>query len=242
MTQFPLLIAAKKSLAALCGILIASAVVMPPRAAANDFRFSFNQNPVDVWGTLLPDGSSTLTWVTQDGQQRPAGDYEVEGLVQGLVDGMSNQVPPTIVLTKASHDPLSVGTYRFSQGKGFEVQAGEISRAYWIGELESTGIVRRLILNPTYTILTPFWGKLISGPLDSSISFDEEGHEFWNCACYINAGPPVGSSLLFTALAPSNNGPLTSPLLSVPGPLPLLAIAVAYRSSRRLRRRIPRAI
>ena len=59
-----------------------------------------------------------------------------------LEDNLSHQSLASIFVTKASHDPLSIGTYTFIQGNGFDVSNGDITRAFWIGLLNAPSYQR----------------------------------------------------------------------------------------------------
>jgi hypothetical protein len=219
---------------AFCAVITAAEVVAPKHAMAINFSISFNQNPFDALSTLHPDGTITTAWRTLDGVERPAGEYEVEGIILNLEDDAFGQVPQSIEITEALHDPLSLGTYLFSQGNGFDVRNGEIARAYWIGVLDSPDVMRRLVLTPSFSVFTPLWAKLESGPPDSLISYDKDGYPFYNCACSIDIGRPIGSPPVFS--------PSAGPATPAPGPLPILGVAAGFHASRNLRRRMQQGV
>lgn len=217
-------------------------MVFSQRAFAINYKVSFNQRPYQSYFDLLPDGSYSASWQTYDGLSRPAGDYEVEGWIEGLRDDMVKQIPASLVITKASHDPLSIGTYRFIQGNGFDVYNGTVNRSYWIGILESADVERRLIFSAR------LYAQFEDGPPNDQYAYDDDGWRFKKpinlaggiCACTELYNPSLvqGSQPIFSALntlSPGSLGPASPP---VPGPLPLVGAAMAYRFSRTLRRRI----
>ena len=209
--------------------LLAWAVVLTPPAAALDYQFLFNQTPGDLLGTFLPDGNVVYQWNLVDGRTRIFGEYDVQGVIAGMQDNLSNQTPARIEVIRADHDPFSVGMYTFSRGSGFDVIDGEITRAFWIGILDSPTYVRRLIFTPS--VFTPPWVVLDEG--SSLFSYDDEGNRFIDCACTVTIPfPQPGSAGVFTAM---NASPSSEP---VPGPLPILGAFTALHASRRLRRRL----
>jgi hypothetical protein len=204
-------------------------------AAALDYKFFFNQTPADRIGTIHPDGSVTYSWYLADGRTRLDGEFEVEGLIIDLVNNQSVQIPSSIEITRADHDPLSVGTYTLTQGNGFDVRDGAIARSFWIGVMDTPSYRRRLIFTPAW-LWAEQWAEIEHGY--SVYSWNEDGQKYIDCACYVSTGfPPPGSTPMFNLLG----GPVSSPSPSpVPGPLPILGAFGVYRVSRRLRRRIQR--
>lgn len=204
-------------------------------AAALDYKFFFNQTPADRIGTIHPDGSVTYSWYLADGRTRLDGEFEVEGLIIDLVNNQSVQIPSSIEITRADHDPLSVGTYTLTQGNGFDVRDGAIGRSFWIGVMDTPSYRRRLIFTPAW-LWAEQWAEIEHGY--SVYSWNEDGQKYIDCACYVSTGfPPPGSTPMFNLLG----GPVSSPSPSpVPGPLPILGAFGVYRVSRRLRRRIQR--
>lgn len=211
--------------------LLAWVVVPTPPAAAVDYQFLFNQTPGYLLGSFLPDGNVVYQWNLVDGRTRIFGEYDVQGVIAGLQDNLSNQAPASIEIARADHDPFSVGVYTFSRGNGFDVIDGEITRAFWIGILDSPTYTRRLIFTPS--VFTPPWVVLDEGESSSFFSYDDEGNRFIACACTVTISlPEPGSPGVFTAL---NSPPSSEP---VPGPLPILGAFTALQASRRLRRRL----
>jgi len=204
-------------------------------AAALDYKFFFNQTPADRIGTIHPDGSVTYSWYLADGRTRLDGEFEVEGLIIDLVNNQSVQIPSSIEITRADHDPLSVGTYTLTQGNGFDVRDGAIARSFWIGVMDTPSYRRRLIFTPAW-LWAEQWAEIEHGY--SVYSWNEDGQKYIDCACYVSTGfQPPGSTPMFNLLG----GPVSSPSPSpVPGPLPILGAFGVYRVSRRLRRRIQR--
>jgi hypothetical protein len=170
-----------------------------------------------------------------DGRTRLDGEFEVEGLIIDLVDNQSGQIPSSIEITRADHDPLSVGTYTLTQGNGFDVRDGAIARSFWIGVMDTPSYRRRLVFTPAW-LWAEQWAEIEHGY--SIYSWNEDGQKYIDCACYVSIGfPPPGSTPMFNLLG----GPVSSPSPSpVPGPLPILGAFGVYRVSRRLRRRIQR--
>jgi hypothetical protein len=244
----------KSGLPAMCGLLSASAVGLQDHALALDFALAFNQNPVYSFFTINPDGTVSQQWVPQaGGPARDVGDYEVEGLILGLSDNLSRQVPAQITLSKASHDPLSIGNYRFREGSGFDVVNGEIQRTFWIGELDSTTTIRRLVFTPGG--FNPSFAELESGPADPFLVYTQDGQKFWDftrfcpvinpndiCSVTVITTPSfTGSTPVFSPLQTPSGGPSSGPIHHTPNPLSVLAVAAGYQASRRLRRRIRQA-
>jgi hypothetical protein len=228
---------------ALSGMLaLASAACFCEPAVAVDYKFSFNQRPYQTYFSLMPDGSFSEVWQTYDGLFRPAGDYEVEGFIEGLQDAVAQQIPASIVVTKSSHDPLSIGTYSFMQGRGFDVYGGNINHSYWIGALDSAVVQRRLIFSAR------LYAQFESGPPNDNYIYDEAGWRYTKpfdlaggiCACMELYDPSLmqGSQPLFSALDVVPPGPSGPSSPAVPGPLPLVGAAMGYRFSRTLRRQI----
>jgi hypothetical protein len=218
-----------------CSAALVASMVFAGPAAALDYKFFFNQTPADRIGTIHPDGSVTYSWYLADGRTRLDGEFEVEGLIMDLVNNQSVQIPSSIEITRADHDPLSVGTYTLTQGNGFDVRDGAIARSFWIGVMDTPSYRRRLIFTPAW-LWAEQWAEIEHGY--SVYSWNEDGQKYIDCACYVSTGfPPPGSTPMFNLLG----GPVSSPSPSpVPGPLPILGAFGVYRVSRRLRRRIQR--
>jgi hypothetical protein len=218
-----------------CSAALVASMVFAGPAAALDYKFFFNQTPADRIGTIHPDGSVTYSWYLADGRTRLDGEFEVEGLIIDLVNNQSVQIPSSIEITRADHDPLSVGTYTLTQGNGFDVRDGAIARSFWIGVMDTPSYRRRLIFTPAW-LWAEQWAEIEHGY--SVYSWNEDGQKYIDCACYVSTGfPPPGSTPMFNLLG----GPVSSPSPSpVPGPLPILGAFGVYRVSRRLRRRIQR--
>jgi hypothetical protein len=218
-----------------CSAALVASMVFAGPAAALDYKFFFNQTPADRIGTIHPDGSVTYSWYLADGRTRLDGEFEVEGLIIDLVNNQSGQIPSSIEITRADHDPLSVGTYTLTQGNGFDVRDGAIARSFWIGVMDTPSYRRRLIFTPAW-LWAEQWAEIEHGY--SIYSWNEDGQKYIDCACYVSIGfPPPGSTPMFNLLG----GPVSSPSPSpVPGPLPILGAFGVYRVSRRLRRRIQR--
>ena len=218
-----------------CSAALVASMVFAGPAAALDYKFFFNQTPADRIGTIHPDGSVTYSWYLADGRTRLDGEFEVEGLIIDLVNNQSVQIPSSIEITRADHDPLSVGTYTLTQGNGFDVSDGAIARSFWIGVMDTPSYRRRLIFTPAW-LWAEQWAEIEHGY--SVYSWNEDGQKYIDCACYVSTGfPPPGSTPMFNLLG----GPVSSPSPSpVPGPLPILGAFGVYRVSRRLRRRIQR--
>jgi hypothetical protein len=218
-----------------CSAALVASMVFAGPAAALDYKFFFNQTPADRIGTIHPDGSVTYSWYLADGRTRLDGEFEVEGLIIDLVNNQSGQIPSSIEITRADHDPLSVGTYTLTQGNGFDVRDGAIARSFWIGVMDTPSYRRRLIFTPAW-LWAEQWAEIEHGY--SVYSWNEDGQKYIDCACYVSTGfPPPGSTPMFNLLG----GPVSSPSPSpVPGPLPILGAFGVYRVSRRLRRRIQR--
>ena len=218
-----------------CSAALVASMVFAGPAAALDYKFFFNQTPADRIGTIHPDGSVTYSWYLADGRTRLDGEFEVEGLIIDLVNNQSGQIPSSIEITRADHDPLSVGTYTLTQGNGFDVRDGAIARSFWIGVMDTPSYRRRLIFTPAW-LWAEQWAEIEHGY--SIYSWNEDGQKYIDCACYVSTGfPPPGSTPMFNLLG----GPVSSPSPSpVPGPLPILGAFGVYRVSRRLRRRIQR--
>lgn len=244
----------KSGLPAMCGFLYASAVLLQDHALALDLKFAFNQNPVVTYGLIDSDGTFSYQWVPLNGgTARPFGDYEVEGLILDLADNLTNQVPTQITISKASHDPLSIGTYLFRQGSGFSVANGDIQRTFWIGELDSSTTIRRLIFTPSG--FNQSFAELESGPAPPYVSYTAEGQKIEDysslcprinpndiCSVTVITTPSfAGSTPVFSPLQASTSGSSTTPVQQTPSPLAVLAVAAGYQASRKLRRRIRQA-
>lgn len=218
-----------------CSAALVASMVFAGRAAALDYKFLFNQTPADRIGTIHPDGSVTYSWYLADGRTRLDGEFEVEGLIMNLVDNQSGQIPSSIEITRADHDPLSVGTYTLTQGNGFDVRDGAIARSFWIGVMDTLSYRRRLILTPAW-LWAEQWAEIDHG--HSMYSWNEDGQKYIDCACWVSIGLPLpGSTPVFNLLGGPASPPSPSP---VPGPLPILGAFGVYQVSRRLRRRIQR--
>jgi hypothetical protein len=232
------------------GMLAAAFVVLPERASALDYKVSFNQTPYYTFGSFDSNGNITYQLSSAiDGSLRAWGDYEVEALIMNLENNLSHQSPASIAITKASHDPLSIGIYTFMQGNGFDVSHGEITRAFWIGLLNAPSYQRRLIFRPPHGFAVQ-WVELDHGPQSSIYSYTEDGYPYVDsqpigggmCACSFSFfSPPPGSAPSISLLnTPTGNPPLP-PVTPTPGPLPIMGAVAAYRASRNLRRRIQQA-
>jgi hypothetical protein len=123
---------------------------------------------------------------------------------------------------------LSIGNYRFREGSGFDVVNGEIQRTFWIGELDSTTTIRRLVFTPG--------GFNPSLPIRSGINPNDI------CSVTVITTPSfTGSTPVFSPLQTPSGGPSSGPIHHTPNPLSVLAVAAGYQASRRLRRRIRQA-
>jgi hypothetical protein len=188
-----------------CTAAIVASMVFAGPAAALDYKFFFNQTPADRIGTIHPDGSVTYSWYLADGRTRLDGEFEVEGLIIDLVNNQSGQIPSSIEITRADHDPLSVGTYTLTQGNGFDVRDGAIARSFWIGVMDTPSYRRRLIFTPAW-LWAEQWAEIEHGY--SIYSWNEDGQKYIDCACYVSIGfPPPGSTPMFNLLG----GPVSSP-------------------------------
>jgi hypothetical protein len=221
-----------------CSAALVASMAFAGPAAALDYKFFFNQTPAYQMGTIHPDGSVTYAWYLADGRTRLDGEFEVEGLIMDLVNNQSGQIPSSIEITRADHDPLSVGTYTLTQGNGFDVRDGAIARSFWIGVMDTPSYRRRLIFTPAgpWSVWSEPFAEIDDGY--SFYSWSEDGQQYTNCACWMNINPPLpGSTPMFNLLGGPASPPSPSP---VPGPLPILGAFGAYQVSRRLRRRIQR--
>ena len=221
-----------------CSAALVASMVCAGPAAALDYKFFFNQAPADRIGTIHPDGSITYSWYLADGRTRLDGEFEVEGLIMDLVDNRSGQIPSSIEITRADHDPLSVGTYTLTQGNGFDVRDGAIARSFWIGVMDAPSYRRRLIFTPAgpWSVWAEQWAEIDDGY--SIHSWNNDGQKYVDCACWVSISLPLpGSTPVFNLLGGPASPPSPSP---VPGPLPILGAFGAYQVSRRLRRRIQR--
>jgi len=219
-----------------CLAVLAACVASIQPVAALDFKILFNQVPGDRIGTIHPDGSVTYGWFLRDGRIRADGEFEVEGLLMDLEDNLSRQIPSSIEIVRADHDPSSVGIYNFIRGNGFDVSDGAITRAFWMGLFETPSYRRRLIFTPK-RIFSPNWAEIDEGL--SLYSYDDEGNKYIDCACYVGIQfPEPGSPPQFD---PLGSPPSPSSPNPVPGPLPLFGALGGYQVSRRLRKRIREA-
>jgi hypothetical protein len=219
-----------------CLAVLAACVASIQPVAALDFKILFNQVPGDRIGTIHPDGSVTYGWFLRDGRIRGDGEFEVEGLLMDLEDNLSRQIPSSIEIVRADHDPSSIGIYNVIRGNGFDVSNGAITRAFWMGLLETPSYRRRLIFTPK-RIFSPNWAEIDDGL--SLYSYDNEGNKYIDCACSVGIQlPEPGSSPQFNLLG---NPPSPSSPNPVPGPFPVLGALGGYQVSRRLRKRIREA-
>jgi hypothetical protein len=147
---------------------------------------------------------------TFSGEGNPTAPSTVTGVISGLVDNMNNQISGiTVTITSATNIPAG-GWPAFStyeEGDGFDVSAGAV-----------TGV--DILFSEGQNLL--YLGN--QGGFYSELVYDLSN--------YFNAATSNDSnSLSFTPYTPS------TPSTAVPGPLPLLGAACAFRASRQLRRR-----
>jgi hypothetical protein len=221
-----------------CTAALVAAIAFAGPAAALDYKFFFNQTPAYRIWTMHPDGSVTYSWYLADGRTRRDGEFEVEGLIVDLVNNQSGQVPSSIEITRADHDPLGVGAYTLTQGNGFDVRDGAIARSFWVGVMDTPSYRRRLMFTPAGP--WSIWAEPLA-EIDDGYGFyswSEDGQKYMNCACWVSTSFPLpGSTPVFNLVGGSASSSSPSP---VPGPLPILGAFRAYQVSRRLRRRIHR--
>lgn len=131
------------------GITTTAAVMAPQEVVAVDFRF-FMDNI----------GMSTIQW-NQDGTF--TADYEIEGLISGLDDNQTNQLPLRLDILKSRIDSFALGSYVLTSGSGFTVSNGQITMADWVGVLDSQDHYRRLTFFDDKNRLS-LWATLKTAP------------------------------------------------------------------------------
>lgn len=213
------------------GIATTAAVMTPLQVEAIDFRFFMNNSGLNLI-QLNPDGTFTV-------------DYEIEGLISGLDDNQSDQLPLRLDILKSRNDSLALGSYAFTAGSGFTVSDGQITMADWIGVLDSQDHYRRLSFFDDTTRMS-LWAMLKTAPpLPPEppilpVWIEGLGYVTPICACMTTTVPDYnyGSVPIFVPV--SEQPPNLTPtfIRSTPGPLPILGALALHHSSRRLRRRL----
>jgi len=216
------------------GIVTTAAVMTPLQAEAIDFRFYMNNTGLNLI-QLNPDGTFTV-------------DYEIEGLISGLDDNQSDQLPIRLDILKSRNDSLALGSYAFTAGSGFTVSDGQITMADWIGVLDAQDHYRRLsFFDDKYR--SSIWAELKTAPSVPPeppvppflpVWIEGLGYVTPICACMTTTVPDdnYGSPPIFVPV--SQQPPNLTPtfIRSTPGPLPILGALALHHSSRRLRRRL----
>jgi len=197
---------------ALCGALFA-----PQAAHALDFDFSF-----------IHRGGETSS-----------------GLIQNLIDNQTNACDGTdacvVSLNSGPYTPQEAGVYSWSEvsswlapGRGFTVSNGQITEASWIGYSPSQMLEIAAGYSPDPRLRFHTCGLASNqSPCGDGngglIAFPDPTYMRGYIAdMYLYGGT--------ASFAPSiRNGPLTA---SAPGPLPLLGLAAAFKTSRNVRRRL----
>lgn len=216
------------------GITTTAAVMAPHEVLAIDFRFFMNNSGLNLieWNE---DGTFTV-------------DYEIEGLISGLDDNQTNQLPLRLDILKSRNDSLAVGSYAFTAGSGFTVSDGEITMADWIGVLNSQDHYRRLsFFDDKYRL--SLWATLKTAPplppeppMPPFLPVWIEGLGYVTpiCACMTTTVPDYnyGSAPIFVPVSQQPLNLTPTFIRSTPGPLPILGALALHHSSRRLRRRL----
>jgi hypothetical protein len=189
-------------------VALCGALFAPQAAHALDFDFSF----------IHRDGGATSS-----------------GLIQNLIDNQTNACDGTdacvVSLSSGPMTPQEAGVYSWSEvyswlapGRGFTVSNGQITEASWIGYSPSQMLEIAAGYGPV-----PRLQFLTCGSVSNQTQCGYGNY----MRGYIRNMYMYGGTASF---APSiRNGPLTA---SAPGPLPLLGLAAAFKTSRNVRHRL----
>jgi hypothetical protein len=157
------------------------------------------------------------------------------GLIQNLVDNQTNACDGTdacvVSLSSGPYTPQEAGVYSWSEvyswlapGRGFTVSSGQITEASWTGYSPSQMLEITAGYSPVPRLRFQTCGS-VSNQTQCGYGNYMRG--------YIIDMYAYGGTASF---APSiRNGPLSA---SAPGPLPLLGLAAAFKTSRTVRRRL----